>query len=331
MVSDTLYYSPSETSKPEGENDPRNGEEEKPTSELPLACFLKDTSAGLLGDHPQGSTPPLCLLPTIRVEDVNAHLLSEVADPSSSPGPFCSEGIPASEATTVMLRDIERELSQEGILRTILEPAGVLVGRHINFFYAPINFRTLKNAGYCFINFVSANMAQDFRTLFDAGTKYSTMWARIQGIDGNVNHYKKSPVIFMADAFTPKLYAADGSEVSVLSYCGGASSSSEADPMEVHDPIVKRSSSETITAGLPDLCGDTVPAQLLSLLLAAAERQVHSESAIGSEDSLQGRTQVAGKIFVGGLDPMTTEADLVRYFSKYGGLSSCVIKRDSHN
>ncbi|KAF4721479.1 hypothetical protein FOZ62_007735, partial [Perkinsus olseni] len=111
MVSDTLYYSPSETSKPEGENDPRNGDEEKPTSELPLACFLKDTSAGLLGDHPQGSTPPLCLLPTIRVEDVNAHLL---------------RGISASEFTTVMLRDIERELSQEGILRTILEPAGVL-------------------------------------------------------------------------------------------------------------------------------------------------------------------------------------------------------------
>jgi hypothetical protein len=71
-----------------------------------------------------------------------------------------------------------------------------------DFFYLPIDFRNRCNVGYAFLNFVCHSVAAKFKKDF-AGRRLSAFnsnkvcevsWARVQGLESNVEHYRNSPV-----------------------------------------------------------------------------------------------------------------------------------------
>mmetsp|Transcript_1011 Transcript_1011/g.856 ORF Transcript_1011/g.856 Transcript_1011/m.856 type:complete len:119 (-) Transcript_1011:318-674(-) len=103
------------------------------------------------------------------------------------------------DKTTVMIRHLPRHLSQQDIIHQILAPNGFLPGQVVDFFYAPINFKTLQNAGYCFVNFREPDTAHECFTKLNScsGMADTVSWARVQGCEANKNHYKSSPIMKM--------------------------------------------------------------------------------------------------------------------------------------
>jgi len=74
----------------------------------------------------------------------------------------------------------------------------------------------MKNFGYCFINLVTPEVAQEFWAHFDGFTKWpessdgpvAISWsAKQQGLEANVERYRNCPVMFdkLADACRPVL------------------------------------------------------------------------------------------------------------------------------
>jgi RNA recognition motif-containing protein len=105
-----------------------------------------------------------------------------------------------SSFTTVMLRNIPNKYAADKLLEQF-----VLEGfssHDMDFFYLPIDFRNKCNVGYAFINFLHHNRAIDFMNIFESyrlpatnSSKICTVcWARIQGSEANVSHYRDSPI-----------------------------------------------------------------------------------------------------------------------------------------
>ena len=84
----------------------------------------------------------------------------EVASPPTQPLPS-----PPVSATTVMVRNIPTRISSKTFIEVVLSyaPAATLV----DFLYLPIDFKTNKNLGYCFINFVSEDKAAEFTAKYN--------------------------------------------------------------------------------------------------------------------------------------------------------------------
>ncbi|EER11610.1 hypothetical protein Pmar_PMAR009824 [Perkinsus marinus ATCC 50983] len=119
--------------------------------------------------------------------------------------------------TTVMIRNFPRHLSQQDIIDTILLPRGLIPGEDFDFFYSPMNFRTLQNAGYCFVNFCHSAKAQRYVEFpNEHNLEWTVCWARVQGLSANWNHYKDSPVVQMPEEYRPKWFAEDGQ---LLDFC----------------------------------------------------------------------------------------------------------------
>jgi RNA recognition motif-containing protein len=116
------------------------------------------------------------------------------------------------ELSTLMLRNIPNKLTQ-------LEIADFVKSRNVNFdfLYAPLDFKSHMNLGYCFINFISNIDALKFwksiegQRLADSPSSWSAKkcevtWARIQGLERNVRHYKNSPINELPWEFRPCLF-----------------------------------------------------------------------------------------------------------------------------
>ncbi|CAK0864728.1 unnamed protein product [Prorocentrum cordatum] len=115
--------------------------------------------------------------------------------------------------STVMLRNLPVKLSRDDVLSRI--DAEGFFARY-DFFYMPIDFATMANFGYCFINLVTPEVAQEFWAHFDGFSKWpeatdgpvAVSWsAKHQGLEQNVERYRNCPVMFdkLADACRPVL------------------------------------------------------------------------------------------------------------------------------
>lgn len=116
--------------------------------------------------------------------------------------------------TTVMIRNIPNRFSQDELISMLRE-----LRIQFNFFYCPIDYRHKCNLGYFFVNLVAADMANDFIRMMD-GSNWpdprsrklcSATWARIQGYEANMKHYRGSPIMNMAKIFRPRIFSEDGS------------------------------------------------------------------------------------------------------------------------
>merc|ERR550514_1775750 len=102
--------------------------------------------------------------------------------------------------TSVMLRNIPNKYTQRMLLSVVHE-----LGFNqtcFDFFYLPIDFRNKCNVGYAFINFLSNDVAkQFFKALdgyqlraFNSDKVCQVAWARVQGLQANIEHYRNSPI-----------------------------------------------------------------------------------------------------------------------------------------
>ncbi|KAF4694827.1 hypothetical protein FOZ62_015232, partial [Perkinsus olseni] len=107
--------------------------------------------------------------------------------------------LPNSMKTTVMLRNIPNKYTQRMLLEVLAEEG---FADKVDFFYLPIDFRNKCNVGYAFINLCSHEYALQFMnvfhhyklTAFNSLKVCETGFARIQGLQANINHYRNSPV-----------------------------------------------------------------------------------------------------------------------------------------
>ncbi len=102
--------------------------------------------------------------------------------------------------TTVMVRNIPTRFTSVSLLG-VLDEAGF--GGTYSFFYLPMDFRTGKNMGYCFINFMCPEFAHMFANIFN-GTRLGVTTSskvlqvsasRRQGLKANVALFRGSDLL----------------------------------------------------------------------------------------------------------------------------------------
>lgn len=104
--------------------------------------------------------------------------------------------------TTMMLRNLPNRYKQQELIEELelLGFAGTF-----DFFYAPIDFGTMGNVGYAFINFISPDQAKRFQNEVDGysfkkhqqkkrNKTAMVSVAHLQGLDANLRHYEKAAV-----------------------------------------------------------------------------------------------------------------------------------------
>ena len=166
--------------------------------------------------HEEAAPPPFDAEDVLRqLSELTETLSAMNYDGSSSEPP--SPAPPAVVETTVMLRNIPNKYT--GAM--LMEQFGQFgfTTSDINFFYLPIDFRNVCNVGFAFVNFRSGDRAQQFMHTFENyqlpatnSAKICTVcWARIQGLDANVAHYRDSPI---AAEYRPWLFDSDGQRLS---------------------------------------------------------------------------------------------------------------------
>lgn len=70
-----------------------------------------------------------------------------------------TDSVPENRRTSVIIRGIPKEYSRDGII-SLLHTYGF--ARDINFIYVPLNIKSGRNTGYCFLNFRFPQDATDF-------------------------------------------------------------------------------------------------------------------------------------------------------------------------
>jgi hypothetical protein len=150
-------------------------------------------------------TPPLEPLSSGRNSTTNAS-----SAPSNSENIFYTVFIsPACErshidlaptTTTLMVRNIPTRFTSVSFLR-ILDECGFR--NCFDFFYLPMDFRTGKNMGYCFLNFTTPEFARGFASLFHGRRLRMTTSTKVieispsrrQGLIENVALFKASDLL----------------------------------------------------------------------------------------------------------------------------------------
>ena len=205
--------------------------------------------------------------------------------------------------TTMMLRNVPYEARQEGVLR-VLEQSP-FKGR-FSFFYCPLDFRSLNNLGYAFINLESPDTALDFVKYFDGrridltttttttttttGGSASGGWekplrvsrARIQGYTANVEHYRNSPVNLKTEEFKPMIFG----------------------PKPQHHKL---------PFPAPNAPVQTPPSSTGGGTLRPRERRLHAKT-----QSAGNAGGAGSRVFVGGLGGETDSMSLWEYMAQFG-------------
>ena len=118
--------------------------------------------------------------------------------------------------TTVMIRNIPNKYSQDFLLG-LLEAAGL--NGSFDFFYLPVDFRNRCGLGYAFVNFVSFSAAvkaykhfhnhrwDEFTGDFNSRKVCQVSYARVQGRDALVQHFKTAKFPSSDPEFCPLVYS----------------------------------------------------------------------------------------------------------------------------
>jgi hypothetical protein len=102
--------------------------------------------------------------------------------------------------TSVMLRNIPNKYTQRMLLSVVHELG--FNQEAFDFFYLPIDVRNKCNVGYAFVNFLSNDVARRFfkaldgyqLRAFNSDKVCAVAWARVQGLQANIEHYRNSPI-----------------------------------------------------------------------------------------------------------------------------------------
>ena len=115
--------------------------------------------------------------------------------------------------TTLMIRNLPTRYSPISLIR-VFEDCGF--ANTFDFFYCPIDFKTSKNQGYCFINFIHSSYANMFGNIFHGtrlgittSTKILDVSAsRRQGLRENVALFRGSDLLssFSLPYYKPFVY-----------------------------------------------------------------------------------------------------------------------------
>ena len=119
--------------------------------------------------------------------------------------------------TTLMIKNIPNKYDQDMLLLAVNK-------RHqgtYDFFYLPIDFKNRCNVGYAFINFIDPKSIPSFYEEFDnkKWEKFNSekvcriSYARIQGKQSMIEHFKNSSLMFEDPKCRPLIFHSDGSAV----------------------------------------------------------------------------------------------------------------------
>jgi RNA recognition motif-containing protein len=86
------------------------------------------------------------------------------------------------EITTLMIRNLPTRFTPMSLIR-LFEDCGFY--HAFDFFYCPIDFKTSKNQGYCFINFIHPEYAQMFASIFHGTRLGITTSTKILNVSGS--------------------------------------------------------------------------------------------------------------------------------------------------
>ncbi|KAF4675878.1 hypothetical protein FOL47_007119 [Perkinsus chesapeaki] len=209
------------------------------------------------------------------------------------PPPPPEEGDDDINNTTVMLRNIPNKYDTRSLIEQVH-----LKGFEdtFNFFYLPIDFRNKCNVGYAFLNFRQHSRALDFKRAFsnyrlpaqNSHKICQVCWARVQGFDKNVEHYRNSPI---AEEYRPLIADKEGRWI----------------PFPKPDPHVE----EIIRARIE---------QEEMARASGGNKKGHGSASTKGKES--------HKIFVGGLARNTTSSVLRDHFSKFGDVKDASVVMD---
>jgi len=116
--------------------------------------------------------------------------------------------------TTLMIRNIPNKYDQDSLLEAINEK---FTGQY-DFFYLPMDFKNKCNVGYAFINFIhSVQIAQFFTDFndkmwprFNSVKVCRVSYARIQGKQNLIEHFKNSSLMFESPKYRPLIFFSEG-------------------------------------------------------------------------------------------------------------------------
>lgn len=102
--------------------------------------------------------------------------------------------------SSVMMRNLPNDYTRSMLLE-LLKDEGF--AEKYDFVYLPIDFRSTCGLGYAFINFLSLEIAEEFRAHFDGFDSWSVKsdktcrmtWSSLQGLDAHIERFRNSPVM----------------------------------------------------------------------------------------------------------------------------------------
>ncbi|KAF4671091.1 hypothetical protein FOL46_000512 [Perkinsus olseni] len=253
-----------------------------------------------------------------------------------------SDGLPPEMLTTVMLRNIPNKLSQMDIANAV-KHEGFL--GEFDFFYSPLDFKSGSNLGYAFINFSSHEVAVRFRLKIagvllarsvaeantsglywddNSGSKATVItpeisaqlmrsnkqcgvaWARIQGLEANIKHYRNSPVNELVSEFRPMLFASKDLVVGHPAIQVGSL---------LPFPLPDRITSSNRGGGNRAAAAAFVQQQQQQRQQQQQQQQQQQMQRRAAAAEQSNMAHCNNKIFVGGLSSETSSASLGAYFT----------------
>ena len=139
---------------------------------------------------------------------------------NSGPSSLEEQGDPLACVTTVMVRNIPTRLTSLSLV-DILKEYGF--DKTFDFFYLPMDFKTKKNCGYAFVNFIDTGYATEFIKTFQglqlkAATSLKSLHiipSRRQGFWDNISVFESSELLSSTThaSFFKPLVCVDGNLV----------------------------------------------------------------------------------------------------------------------
>lgn len=169
------------------------------------------------GGLPHGATTATLEATAAALVVAAEHLASQAraAKAAAACARVAAMGIDAASCTTVMLRNLPKNLTQVAVLET-LEAQGF--STLYDFVYLPVDFQKMVTFGYAVVNFVTHEDAGRAMRHFTGFTAWpvpsrkacSTVWnTPCQGLAAHVERYRDSPLMHpdVAHEFKPMLFS----------------------------------------------------------------------------------------------------------------------------